>query len=105
MPTSQNNDILGMKGDLGELRGQMREISHSVNAMSSKLDAIAIASAQQHNLPDELAKLKERIVALEVAEHNRDGAISFGSAVMKSPIIGWLAAVGAIIYTRLKGGE
>ena len=105
MTASQNADILGMKGDLGELRGQMREISHSVNSMSSKLDAIALAAAHNQHLPEEIAKLKERITVLETAEHGRDGAISFGSAVIKSPLFGWLAAVGAIIYTRLKGGE
>lgn len=103
MTASQNADLLGMKGDLGELRGQMREISNSVNAMSQKLDAIALSAASHQHMPDEMEKIKERIAALEAAEHGRKGAISLGSTVMKSPLIGWLAAIGAIIYNRLKG--
>jgi hypothetical protein len=63
---------------LGEIRGQLRELIHTGNNNSTKLDALGI-----------------RVAALEGERSRREGASGLVQSVLKSPAIGWL--VGAVV--------
>lgn len=63
---------------LGEIRGQLRELIHTSNNTSLKLDALA-----------------SRVAALEASDNRRQGASGLMAMIMKSPALGWL--VGAVV--------
>src|SRR3546814_8706588 len=79
-----------MSMTLGELKGQMREIVHQLNNMSSKMDAISHEISKNSGIPEEVEKLKLRVAALEEKESKREGAMGLGVWIMRSPLIGWL---------------
>lgn len=70
---------------MGELKGQMREVVHSVNNLSQKVDAI---TRENSHLPGEVSDLKARVKILEEAEHRRTGATNLGLGVFKSGLFG-----------------
>src|SRR3546814_14455373 len=84
-----------MSMTLGELKGQMREIVHQLNNMSSKMDAISHEISKNSGIPEEVEKLKLRVAALEEKESKREGAMGLGVWIMRSPLLGWLA--GAVL--------
>ena len=93
---TQETQILGMigdmKGELGELRGQLRELAHGVNNLIVQVAALSRTTSENHQIPTDIAKLESRILALEIIEQQRAGAVKLGTAFLKSPILGWLAA-------------
>lgn len=91
-----------MKGELGEFRGQLREIVHNLNNLSAKIDGLSNTSARHHDLPEEIAALRLRITALEVAEHQRAGAINLGSLLLRSPMLGWLVGAAVAVWAFVK---
>ena len=101
---SQETQILGMigdmKGELGELRGQLRELAHGVNNLIVQVSAISRTTSENHSIPTDIAKLEGRILALEIIEQQRTGAVKLGTAFVKSPFLGWAAA---IISTAISG--
>ena len=103
---TQETQILAMigdmKGELGEFRGQLRELVHNMNNVSSKIDSLATITARNHDLPDEIISLKARLAVLEAKEHQRTGAVNLGSLILKSPLVGWIAAAGAAAYAWFK---
>lgn len=105
--STDNPDIMhmigDMKGEFGELRGQMRELMHNVSNLTTKIDSLSSRADQNHAIPDEISKLKERIVLLEIAQQKRDGAMSFGALFLKSPVLAWAVAAMIVIYAKLKG--
>src|SRR3546814_5823753 len=71
-------DSPSMSMTLGELKGQMREIVHQLNNMSSKMDAISHEISKNSGIPEEVEKLKLRVAALEEKESKREGAMGLG---------------------------
>lgn len=88
---------------LGEVKGQLREVVHSVNNMSQKIDALAGRVAASSNIPGDLAALDVRVTALETDKHKRDGAMGFGGWLLKSPLVGWLATAAVAVWAFLQG--
>lgn len=91
-----------IKGELGEFRGQLREVIHNMNNVSTKIDALATISARNHDLPDEIATLKARVALLEEEKHRRMGAVNLGTMLLRSPIIAWIFAAAVLAWTYLK---
>lgn len=98
---------------IGEMRGQLRELIHGFNNLSQAMMGLQSSVDKSAHLPGELAELKLRIAALEArmsvieAEKNqRAGAMSLGSALLRSPAIAWLAALGlgVLAYFERKSG-
>src|SRR3546814_16302581 len=89
-----------MSMTLGELKGQMREIVHQLNNMSSKMDAISHEISKNSGIPEEVEKLKLRVAALEEKESKREGAMGLGVWIMRSPLIGWLAGAGLAVWAQ-----
>lgn len=71
---------------LGEIRGQMRELIHSTNNTSAKLDAIGL-----------------RVAALEAEKQRRDGATGALALILKSPALGWLVGAVTTIWAVATG--
>ena len=98
MPPSHDSNTM----ILGELRGQTRELVHSVNNLSTKFDALSREVIGLGALATDVGELKARVAAqdkkiedLEAEKNRTDGAKGFASILLKSPALGWL--VGAVI--------
>ena len=71
---------------LGEIRGQLRELIHTGNNNSTKLDALGI-----------------RVAALETERNRREGASGLIQSFLKSPAIGWLVGAAISAWAILTG--
>lgn len=88
---------------LGEIRGQMRELIYNLNNATAKIDVLTEKVIATAALPGRIEKLEERVTALEADRNRRDGAMSFGGWVIRSPLVGWLAGAGLALWMLLKG--
>jgi len=88
---------------LGEVRGQLREIIHTMNNQAMKNDAVAAQLAKLEGVPARLDAIDARLVALEADRHRRDGAMGFGGWLVKSPLVGWLAGIGVAAWAYFSG--
>lgn len=84
---------------LGELRGQVRELVHGVNNLRQDVGTVFDKMAAQQSVPAdivrmeaEIAAIEVRVTALEVAEHQRRGALSLGAVLLKT--VPWLVPAG-----------
>ena len=98
MPPSHDSNTM----ILGELRGQTRELVHSVNNLSTKFDALTREVIGLSSLAADIGELKatvagqaKRLEELEAEKNRTDGAKGFAAILLKSPALGWL--VGAVI--------
>lgn len=101
--TTDTNTIL----ILGEVRGQLREIIHTMNNQAQKNDAVAAQLAKLEGMPARLDAIDTRLVALEADRHRRDGAVGLGGWLMKSNLLGALIgfAIAAWAYLNGKFGQ
>src|SRR3546814_9592311 len=91
-------DSPSMSMTLGELKGQMREIVHQLNNMSSKMEAISHEISKNSGIPEEAEKMKLRVAALEEKERKREEAMGIGVWIMQSPLIGCLDGAGIAVW-------
>lgn len=108
--TMSATDLQSLIMAVGEMRGQLREIVHTMNNMAQALNAATTAIAKLETIPANVAKveadvasLEKRVAALEVAEHKRKGAISFWGWFIQSPVPGVIVAIGTAVWVFLKG--
>lgn len=94
-------DTTGMM--LGELKGQMRELIHNVHNLTQKVDVLAERVIGAAGLPGKVKDLEGRLVVLETEKNKREGAMGFGSWVLKSPTIGWLVGAAISAWAMLTG--
>jgi len=94
-------DTTGMM--LGEMKGQMRELIHNVNTLSAKMDSLTERVVGAAGLPGRVKELEDRMAALEADKNKRDGAMSFGGWLIRSPMIGWLATAAVTLWALLRG--
>ncbi len=71
---------------LGEIRGQLRELIHTGNNNSAKIDALSI-----------------RIGDLEADKSRRDGAHGVLNTLARSPTLGWIAGAVATFWAYVTG--
>lgn len=88
---------------LGEMRGQLREVVHSMNNMSAKIDGLSREVIGLGVLATEIADIKSRLIMLETSDHKREGAASIVSAILKSPALGWMFLGAVTIWAFLTG--
>lgn len=95
---------------LGEVRGQMRELVHTINNLSSKFDSLSREVIGLGPLASDIADIKTKLVAAELrvtaleAERNRrDGASGMVGLVLKSPALGWLVGAAITAWAILTG--
>lgn len=71
----------------GEMRGQMRELVHSVNNLLLKFESLAKEVGESSHIPGDVADLKLRVSALEAAENKRSGALNLAGFLTK--VVPW----------------
>lgn len=74
------------KGDIGEVKGQLRELIHSTNNQTQIMHGI-----------------DTRVAGLEAGEHRREGQNGVISALMKSPALGWFIGAAITAWAILTG--
>lgn len=95
-PTSQ--DMI-----LGEMRGQLREVVHGLNNLSSKVDGLSREVIGLGPLAAEIGDLKTRVAQLEAANNRSEGAKGLGAAVLRSPVLAWVVSAAITAWAILTG--
>ena len=88
---------------LGKIEGQLRELIHNLNNEAMKNTARDEKLSKLESVPGDVADIKVRLTALETDKHRRDGAVGFGSWILRSPLIGWLVGFGLALWAFLRG--
>jgi len=77
-----DNELGSLHNDVGEIKGQLREVIHVMNNNSMKIDALAVIVATQAEIVRrvEVAENRQnehhrRLAVLEADKHRREGAI------------------------------
>ena len=96
-------ELQTMSMTLGEVRGQLRELIHSVNNLAQKQDAMAEKVISHAILPEKIADHEERISSLETDRDKREGAVGAFGWIMRSPIIGWIVGAAVAAWAMLGG--
>jgi hypothetical protein len=88
---------------LGEMRGQLREVVHSMNNLSAKFDGLTREVVGLGVLAADLLDIKARVKVLEETKSRHDGASNVISAIMRSPTLGWLVGAAITAWAILTG--
>lgn len=88
---------------LGELRGQLRELIHQMSNRAQEATAFARQLAKLESVPDRLLAIENRLSTLESDKDKRDGAMGFGSWLLRSPLVGWIAGAAIVVWAYVKG--
>ena len=95
---------------LGELRGQTRELVHSVNNLSTKFDALTREVIGLSSLAADIGELKatvagqaKRIEELEAEKNRTDGAKGIIATLLNSKALGWLVGAAVSAWFVLTG--
>lgn len=95
---------------LGEVRGQLRELIHTMNNTAMKVDALAKDVGSLAKVPEQvadnraqIAALAARVNALESERDERRGATSVIGTILKSPALGWLVGAAITAWAILTG--
>jgi hypothetical protein len=85
---------------LGEMRGQLRELVHSQNNLSSKFDGLSREVFALTALASDMADIKLRLKVLEERGQQQTGAANLVSWVLRN----WPGIVGfaALVFLMLK---
>ncbi|SRR5258708_6627220 len=93
---------------LGEMRGQLREVVHSMNNLTQKFDflsrevtGLAVLGAEMAALKSSVAALRAGLTELEMERNRRDGATGAVGHILKSPV---LAALVGVVTAAVTGG-
>lgn len=88
---------------IGEIRGQLREVIHTMNNTAQKVDAIGEKVILAAALPEMVSGLAVRLSALEAKENRREGATGIVSTIMRSPTLGWIVGGITTIWLAVTG--
>ncbi len=88
---------------IGEMRGQLRELVHSVNNQSMKIDALAREVISLGPLASDLTDIKARLMKLEESGNQQTGAAGVLKLILNSPLAYWIVGVAAFIWLTLTG--
>lgn len=95
---------------LGEMRGQLREVVHGLNNLSSKFDGLTREVVALGTLATIVGKLEAiveaqdvRIKMLENKQSHQSGASNTLKMILNSPALGWLFLGAVALWVALKG--
>lgn len=88
---------------LGEMRGQLREVVHSMNNLTQKFDGLTREVIGLAVLGPQVVDLQTRMIKLESARDRQDGAFGMVSDILKGPLLGWVVGLGSIALAIAKG--
>lgn len=102
---------------IGELKGSIKGIEkyihdkrHDDAQVAMKIDGIASLISREvarikGEIQGQLDLMDRRVTVLETAHQQQTGAKNLAVFVLKSPLIGWLFAVGVAVAAWWKGGK
>lgn len=88
---------------LGEMRGQLRELVHSVNNLNGKVDALTREVVALGPLAAALAELQVRVDKLEKQNNEHVGATGMLKSLFTSPVVMWLVMAAGVVWAALTG--
>lgn len=95
---------------LGEMRGQLREVVHSMNNLSMKFDgltrevvALGALATMVGKLEAQTEALDARLKGVETRQNQVTGAAGTIKAVLNSPMLGWLFLGAVALWAALTG--
>lgn len=96
---------------LGELRGQTKELIHSVNNLHSKVDgmskevmAVTFLATEISDLKIRTAQIDSRLAVQEALNNHSAGMKDAITTLVKSPVFAWLFILAAAAYAVIKKG-
>ncbi len=100
-----SDDVGNIRQQVGEILGTLRELNHTTNNNSAKIDGLTVAVATQAELIRRTDLLEKgqaahhlRLAVLEADKHRREGAIGLVAWFSRNwPVAAIIGAVGAII--------
>lgn len=104
-------DVTGLAVMVGEMRGQLRELVHTTNNVSTKIDGLTREVIAMGPLAAELAELKgeirvanAEIATLKSKDDQRRGAVGLVEFVIKywPGVLGFLLLLGVILQSNGK---
>ena len=87
---------------LGELRGQVRELVHSVNNLNQKFDGLTREVIALGPLAVQIAEIRADVTKLKETQLQTTGAKNLAVWFVQSPIFAWVAAAFVIAFTVWK---
>ena len=93
----------GTAFQLGKIEGQLRELIHQQNNEAMKNTARDEKLAKLANVPADIVAIKLEVATLKTDKDRRDGALGFGSALLKSPLVLWLAIAALAAWNWIRG--
>jgi len=110
MTSSRGTPEVNQDMILGEIRGQLREVVHSVNNLTQKFDGLTREVIGLAVLGTEMAEMKGRMDKMDVdisalkSGHDRyEGATGILAYLMKSPTLAWFIALAVAGFAAAKG--
>ena len=105
MPTSSRGtpDVVNQDMILGEMRGQLREVVHSMNNLTTKFDSLTREVIGLAVLGPKVTELETRIGYLEASRQRQDGAIGIVGTIIKGPLLGWIVGLASMVVLLAKG--
>lgn len=97
------NESMSQDMVLGELRGQVRELIHSVNNLTQNVMGLTREVSALGTLATTLAELQGRLAIVEAKQHQSDGAKGVWAELLKSPFLAWLFSIAVAVYVFVKG--
>lgn len=88
---------------LGEMRGQLREVVHSMNNLSAKFDGLSREVIGLSAMAAGFVDLQARVKLLEEVHSRHEGATGVMDKILKSPAIGWLVGAAISAWAILTG--
>lgn len=88
---------------LGEMRGQLRELVHSVNNLNAKVDGLTREVVALGPLSAAVADLSNRVDKLEAKGNEQSGAYKTLSAILVSPFVAWAVMLAGVVWAALTG--
>ncbi len=101
--TEKRQDDAGNAMILGEMRGQMREMVHSLNNLSGKFDGLTREVIGLSTLAADIGDLKARVKLIEEKGNRQDGAAGAWAMILRSPTLGWLVGAAITAWAILTG--
>jgi hypothetical protein len=93
----------GTAYQLGKIEGQLRELIHQQNNEAMKNTARDEKLAKLEGVPKDIEEIKIEMATLKTDKDRRDGAFNFGGALIRSPLVVWLAVAALAVWTWLRG--
>src|SRR4051812_26059833 len=88
---------------IGEMRGQLREVVHSVNNLSAKFDGLSREVMAWAALAGERGKLQAKVEILEGDRNRRDGATGLLGMIVKSPAFAYVGTLALGAWAVISG--